>query len=423
MDKTIRRFAFAVLIVATLASPAHSQFTTLCGQRTTAVVQAVAESMSNRVRFCMNNVRMNGVPASANYCNNQFLAAENLRRSEYNKCMTNNQFNTDCTTALLHRTGHLVSGVNAPGGPNPREFLCTWLVERGEHLGLQAALAGYGDSLEALFYNATSGNFPAIRRIVEMSSMLKTNACTLSVNSKLDVRADLTNGSPQTSQISGTLVLDVSKPPTDTAYTLGTDLRLLAGGISVTARGAPLFGTTSCSRITNVEGWCQCGPEGEAPNDYAICQEDNVSAVDCPAGVTLETDFIPTSNSAVSAVFNGMSSGGHCMAIAYLQTWVVDSGQEGTDGLPCTGDDVETGTGMRLYLTTGTATGTMEDTAAGGGVYTSSLSGSPLNCNDLDSEGSLAGLRLVGHNMLPGIPNVLTGDLGDTLYSYTLECN
>jgi hypothetical protein len=425
MNSRIGRITFALLVLSTFARPASAQFTTRCGQRMNAVVQTVAESMTERVRFCMDNIRQNGTtPQSANYCNNQFLAAENARRNEYFKCLEHNQFVGDCTTALLHRTGHLVTGVNAPGGTtNPREFICTWLVERGEHLGLQAALAGYGDSLEAMFYN-TNGNYPAVRRVVEMSSMMKTNACTLSVNSQLDVRADLTNGSPQTSQILGTLVLDVSTPPTDTAYTLGTDVRLLAGGISVTARGAPIFGVTSCSRVTNVEGWCQCGPTGEAPNDYAICQEDNVSpVVDCPAGVTLETDFIATSNSAVSAVFNGMSSGGHCMAVAYLQSWIVDPGQEGKDGLPCTGDDVDTGPGTRLYLTTGTAQGTMADTAAGGGAYTSSLTGAPLDCDDLDSKGSLAGLRLVGHNTLPGIPNVQTGDLGDTLYSYTLECN
>jgi hypothetical protein len=150
------------------------------------------------------------------------------------------------------------------------------------------------------------------------------------------------------------------------------------------------FFSAVCVDVLASEGWCDCSGQGVNVN-ASVCQ-DRIGRCDASANASClpgsgttdecgvpDTEFVPDSmfpnsnqhSDEPTITPGGSSTAGDCVDFVTMQFKLLQSGQQGSDGIPCTDDDtagpLASFTGP---LTTGTVNVTLEDLIQASGQCT-----------------------------------------------------
>jgi len=124
-------------------------------------------------------------------------------------------------------------------------------------------------------------------------------------------------------------------------------------------------------------------------------------------------------NSPTEVIESGIMGAGDMRVIQPISIRVAPPSDRGPDGLPCTADDIITTAGVtQVFLTTGTASGRIFDAGNVAGAEMgpgklcgavgcqAQLTGVPLSCNTLRTEGKWGGARIVGAFVATDAPTI-----------------
>lgn len=409
-------------------------------------VNGYIKSVTGSLKKCIDGVQKAtdaGDPIEGDGCDGAVLKIEGARAKALGKCL-----GAACTNGDLHNLGHLVSGINAPTGiafgedavSNGLSFVCSYIIKRAEHLGIQAALTAVpgaptllkaaadadptpADGIGPFFFGTASGPpWP------NAQPSCKTHACTLGGSSGAALRADVSGGAAIPLAVSGVVALDVCKLPS-TGYTIDDDARILGAGVGKSLAPVSLLGNNVCTRTLRAEGWCNCGAAVTANQDIDVCRDsctagtDGCAQVNELAGAAAGTGAC--ANGALKANYSNPSTTGDCLTTLSTEFKITPPAANGADATACTEDDLVAPTpATGLQLTTGQSIGTVVDGGAGSATesgldYTDTRTGSPVaSCSALDAS-TLTGLSMVG--TAPAMDG--TAPIGDSLISLTITCN